>query len=225
MPDSRDTSDDVSGLFAVSSQSPELSYSEGLHRSRAYGALKGSAIGTAVAIGAVFGARQLAPSLMLAGEKQTAKLIEQLNGTPNLGEASQEAARKTLNTALMLTSGLVSNVSSQLFMVRKRRDGYAQEQNVPVTRDVTRLLTGWSFGSFGASAAYYLAERYGARSMKQSEKLLDYALKGFEYAPSNRLSEAIVANVVMSVGAIPVNVVGQRLYDAALEHPAYVKEH
>lgn len=207
MPKNRDTSADVSGVSAVN---------EKLHQARAREVLAGNLIGTAVAISSVFATRQLAPQTVLAAERALAKQLH----------SSGAAARKSLNTALMLTSGLCSGIASQTLFARRRRDGYDLAHDIPVSRDITRLLTGWSFGSIGASAAYFLAENASPQLLRLGERVLDAALGGFEYAPENKLSEALMANAAMTIGAIPANVVGQRLYDAALAHPAYaVQQH
>ena len=186
--------------------------------------LKGNVLATAVAMGSVFAARSAAPQMVRAAEGQASKLVQRFGNANCQGEALAEASRKSVNMALMLTSGLVSGIGSQVLFARHRRDAYDVEHHIPVSRDITRLLTGWSFGSLGASAAYYAAERYGHGQVLGAEKLLDYGLKGIEYTRGNRVSEGLVANAIMTAGAIPVNVIGQRLYDAALEHPAYVKE-
>jgi hypothetical protein len=218
VPRNSDTSADVSGVSAVNDLQDTKHVTQGLHRSRAAEVLLGNAIGTAVAISSVFIARSAAPQLMRQCESWAAQHILP-SGTTAGG------ARKTLNTALMLTSGLCSGIASQTVFARKRRDQYGLADDISMQRDITRLLTGWSFGSFGASAAYYLAETHIPQALRGGEKLLDGLLNGFEYAPSNRLSEALAANAAMTVGAIPANVVGQRVYDTVFKHPVYSKEH
>ncbi len=200
---------------------PPRQFTDELQQSRAWDVLKGNALAIFSAMGSVFAARHLAPSTMHAAQENAAKLVTRYGNANCKGEALHDAARKSVNTALMLTSGLVTGIGSQTLFARHRRDAFDVANEVSVGRDITRLLTGWSFGSVGASAAYYMAERYGHVQVQQAEKLLDYGLKGVEYAKGNRVSEGLIANAIMTAGAIPVNVVGQRLYDALLCHPLY----
>ena len=238
MPDDPVTSADVSGFPAVS-EALVPHVTTRLHQSRAFELLKGSALSIAVAMSSVFVARQLAPGAVRVGERQVGKLIQRYGDESCKGAELHDAARKTVNMALMLTSGLVTGICSQTLFARKRRDAFDIEHNISVGRDVTRLLTGWSFGSLGATAAYYLAERYGRYHIPatgganpaaycdilgEAERGLDKVLKGATYAQENKISEGLLANAIMTTGAIPANLVGQKIYDNLLVHPAYVKE-
>lgn len=203
-------------------------------RSRASEFVTGQLAGIGVAIGAVWAGRSLLPKQM----KQLNELVARqlFPHAETIEPHMTNMARRRVNVGLMFAGGLASSLLTQTALSRKRRaaNGEALDDYtpLPVHNDIGRLLTGWGAGLVGASAAYWLAERYGRASsphvikdvLNKAEQLLDKTLtQGVEIYPGNKLSEVLVANLVMLPGAMPFSITGQRLYDA-LAKPDYAHE-
>ncbi len=202
-----------------------------LHRSRAREYLTSQIAAAAVAMGAVWLGRNIAPKAMQKADKAIADYL-----APHMhGESAayiQNYARRTLNYTTMLTGGLMTTVTGQTIQARRRRSGKEHADDITISRDITRVLTGWSIGAFGAVAALNIAERYGRKGsakavtdiLDRAEKMLDtHLLHGAEYVKGNKISEGLVANAVMVAGATPVSIAAQQLYDSLRSHPAYEK--
>jgi len=203
-------------------------------RSRASEFVTGQLTGIGVAIGAVWAGRNVLPNQM---KQLNALVAKQL--FPNAEKIERHMvnmARRRINVGLMFAGGLACSLLTQTALSRKRRatNGEALDDYtpLPVHNDIGRLLTGWSAGLVGASATYWLAERYGRASsphvikgvLNQAEGLLDKTITGgVEIYPGNKLSELLVSNLVMLPGAMPFSITGQRLYDALIQ-PDYAHE-
>lgn len=200
-----------------------------LHRARAQEFVISQMLGISVALGSVWAGRHVAPKQMEAAAKMVEKLMTPHMAPQDAAYRSEEARRIT-NYAIMFAGGLATNLTTQVALARQRRNGKDQAEDIPLSRDLSRVFTGWTVGALGASASVALADRYlragSAHALSdvvtQAEKLLDaHLFKGAELAKHNKVSEAVVSNLTMVVGAMPVSVAAQRLYDAIFYHPAY----
>lgn len=189
----------------------------GLHHSRAKEFVTGQALGVAVAMGSVWLARSVAPRQMDAATKAVAHWMK-----PGSNGYTYGRAREAVNVGLMLAGGLLTSIGLQAILARKRRSENGYDEHISVGQDISRLLTGWTVGALGATTAIYLARRYGVAESPHSvsdivceaERALDkYLLKGTELTPGNRISEGLVDNAIMIMGAAPVNIAAQQVFD------------
>jgi hypothetical protein len=195
------------------------------NRSRAQEFMIGQTVGVAASIGAVWAGRTLFPAQIQAISETIAKQLypKAASLTPDM----LDAARQRVNIGLMFSGGLLSSITTQTILSRQRR---AQDVNTPdmtpVQTDIGRLTAGWGAGLVGASTAWWLAQHYAKAGnpyavsdlVGSAERFLDKALfSGAELTAGNRLSEAVIANLVMIPGALPFSLAAQKLYDQLIE--------
>lgn len=200
------------------------------HRSKDY--LVSAGWGTVVAMGSVYAGRKIFPKQLDAIAKQ---FTEWRGMEPTLENIDNH--RRALNTLLITAGGITTANLVQVSRSRSRREDEHNE-NISILNDMGRVTGSYLIGGIGSYGALFLTERSSPYVIKSLSTTVEKAEKWFDgiieplrgkHIETPRLmltedtpfSESLQQNITMTIGAMPVSLGAQALYDEVVNRGHY----